>query len=124
VNIEHPPWCELDRCTATQSSTGAHLSVRADVQDSVLAAWMYAPAGQPDQVSVQVSRMERLMSPHEAYRLGRILMSLGRAVRKADRSAGGHSAGPTSGSEPDQDEIDRLIGRTQRLLVDWHRNRR
>jgi hypothetical protein len=74
---------------------------------------MRAPAGQPDDVSVQVSCPERLLSPHEAYCLGKVLTSLGKAGRKAE-----------GGVERDEGEIDQMIGRTQRLLVDWHRNRR
>jgi hypothetical protein len=31
---------------------------------------------------------------------------------------------PAGRDEGEQDEIDRLIGRLQRLLADWHRDRR
>ncbi len=112
VTLQHPPWCDRDRCTATESGTGAHLSARAAVAGSVVAAWTHAPAGRPDWVSVQVSCPERPLSPLEAYNLGKVLASLGKAARKV------------SGPEQDEDEIDRMIGRTQRLLVDWHRNGR
>ncbi len=74
---------------------------------------MHAPAHQPHHVSVQISCPERLLSPSEAYNLGEVLSSLGKAGRKAE-----------GGNERDEDEIDQMIGRTQRLLVDWRRDRR
>jgi hypothetical protein len=90
VSINHPAWCDRDRCNATEHGTGTHLSARAAVEGSPVAAWMQAPATQADMVSIRVACAERLMSLHEAYRLGRVLTSLGRAARKADPSPAGH----------------------------------
>jgi hypothetical protein len=101
---------------------GAHLSARAAVAGSPVAAWMQAPACQPDMVCVRVACAERLMSPHEAYNLGRVLTSLGSAARRVEASPAGPHAG--GGMERDEDEVDLLIGRAQRLLADWHRDRR
>jgi hypothetical protein len=112
VTIEHPSWCDRERCNATEAGTGTHLSARAAVAGSVVAAWMQAPANHPDMVSVQVACAERLMTPHEAYCLGKVLTSIGRAGRKAEGAVG-----------PDEGEIAQMIGHTQRLLVDWHRRR-
>jgi hypothetical protein len=89
MTLRHPSWCDQDRCSATESGTGAHLSARVTVQDSVLAAWMQAPASQPDWLSVQVSCQERLLSPFEAYTLGKVLTSLGKAARKIEAPATG-----------------------------------
>jgi hypothetical protein len=89
VTGEHPGWCDRDRCTVAESGTGAHLSARAAVAGSVVAAWIHAPASQPNEVSVQVSCPERLLSPHEAYNLGRVLTFLGKAARKTSASAVG-----------------------------------
>ncbi len=55
----------------------------------MLAAWMHAPAHQPDWVSVQISCSERLLAPYEAYHLGRVLTSLGKAARKVSAPATG-----------------------------------
>ncbi len=89
VTVPHPPWCDRDRCNATAHGTGTHLSARVAVEGSPVAAWMQAPACQPDMVSIRVVCAERLMAPQEAYRLGRVLTSLGRAARKADPAPAG-----------------------------------
>ncbi len=89
VSVPHPAWCDRDRCNATESGTGTHLSARVTIEGSPVAAWMQAPASQPDMVSVRVACAERLMSPQEAYRLGRVLTSLGKAARRTSASAGG-----------------------------------
>jgi hypothetical protein len=82
VTVQHPSWCDRERCTAAESGTGAHLSARVAVEGSVVAAWMCASAGRPEEACVQVSCPERLLSPFEAYSLGKVLTSLGRAAWK------------------------------------------
>jgi hypothetical protein len=87
VTVAHPAWCDRDRCNATGHGTGAHLSARVGIEGSPVAAWLQAPASQQDWVSVQISCPERRLAPHEAYRLGRVLTSLGRAARETDAAA-------------------------------------
>lgn len=59
------------------------------MQDSVLAAWMYAPGSQPDQVSIQISCPKGILAPRDAYNLGKRLTSLGKAARKVEPMAPG-----------------------------------
>jgi hypothetical protein len=84
VTVQHPPWCDRDRCNATEHGTGTHLSARVAIDGSPVAAWIQAPASQPDMVSVRVAGAERLMSLDEARSLGRVLSLLAWAARKAD----------------------------------------
>jgi hypothetical protein len=84
MGVPHPTWCDTERCNATDHGTGTHLSTRVVIKGSPAAAWIQAPACQPDMVSVRVACAERLMSPDEARSLGRVLTSLARAARRAD----------------------------------------
>jgi hypothetical protein len=79
VSVEHPSWCDRQRCTA-EEFTGAHRSARAAVQGSDIAAWIHAPAIQPDDMSVVLDLFDRRLLPDVAHHFGLVLTSLAKAT--------------------------------------------
>jgi len=78
----HPSWCVRHHCTANQGRTGAHRSKPVIIDGTKVSANLYASAAEPEAVYVEV-HAEVLLPARDAYGLGRILMSLGRAARDA-----------------------------------------
>jgi hypothetical protein len=77
----HPSWCDRDRCTA-RGSRGAHRSALVRVDQAVrIEASLYALASAPELPLVEIRCGERVLSGRNAYGLGRILVSLGKAAR-------------------------------------------
>ncbi len=76
----HPHWCDRERCTA-RGSRGAHRSAVVTVDPAVrIDANLYSVASAPETVLVEFRCGERVLSGN-AYGLGRILVSLGKAAR-------------------------------------------
>src|SRR5205814_8739971 len=87
----HPSWCVRHFCTANQRRTGAHRSQPIVANEAPLrfTAGLYAEAGLPDDVLVELTRngLSLVLLPATvAHNLGRVLKSLGTAAEGIEPS--------------------------------------
>jgi hypothetical protein len=79
VRTQHPTWCDRGRCTANGTRSGVHRSLSAMVDGTDIEAFLYMVASHPDDVFIDV-RCEGLLTPAQAFNLGKVLTSLGKAA--------------------------------------------
>jgi hypothetical protein len=80
---EHPWWCIRRFCTVNDAGVdGAHRSTPFKIDEpGLLTANLYAVKWVPDSAMVEVRGARILLPADEAYGLGRVLVSLGKAAR-------------------------------------------